>query len=60
GKATDKVFKDPNKDDYRLDSLSVAQNYGKPITTPRAITIDIENTLRNAQKPDPGCFERQQ
>jgi hypothetical protein len=60
GKASDKVFKDPNKDDYRLDSLSIAQNYGRPITVPRAITLDIENVLRNAQTPDPGCFERQQ
>ncbi|WP_353481591.1 hypothetical protein, partial [Haliscomenobacter sp.] len=60
GKAGDKMFKGPNEDDYRLDSLSIAQNYGKPISSPRAITIDIVNTPRNAQTPDPGCFERQQ
>lgn len=60
GKPGDKVFKDPNNDDYRLDSLSIAQNYGKPITTPRAINIDIDNVMRHAQAPDPGSFERQQ
>lgn len=60
GKSTDKVFKDPNNDDYRLDSLSIARDYGKPISAPRPITTDIENVMRNVQKPDPGCFERQQ
>lgn len=60
GKSLDKVFKDPNNDDYRLDSLSIAQNYGKPITSPRAINIDIDNVVRNASTPDPGCFERKE
>lgn len=60
GKLGDKVFKDANKDDYRLDSLSIVQNYGKPITSPRNINIDIDDVIRHASTPDPGCFERQQ
>jgi hypothetical protein len=60
GKNTDKLFKDPNKDIYILDSLSIADGQAKPILSPRVINTDIDDKARNAQKPDVGCYERQQ
>ncbi len=51
----DKLFMDPNEDDYHLDSLSIAIGQAQPIT---GIDIDLEANLRDSQ-PDVGCFERQ-
>lgn len=58
GKVTDRLFMDPNADNYRLDSLSIALDKGKPILSPRPILFDLEGTPRNANTPDPGCYER--
>lgn len=55
----DKVFADPNEDDYHLDSLSVAIGQAKPIDFPRVINIDLEGKMRDANNPDIGCYERE-
>ncbi len=54
-----RVFADPGKNDYRLDSLSIAQGQARPIEFPRAITIDLVGNPRDRDKPDIGCYERQ-
>lgn len=54
----DTLFVDPNADDYRLDSLSIADGMARPITSPRPILIDLEGNDRNPTNPDIGCFER--
>lgn len=59
GKTTDKLFVDANKDNYYLDSLSVAIGKAKPIFVPRIIDIDLDGKPRDATKPDIGCYERQ-
>ena len=56
GMSNSKVFKDPNKGDYYLDSLSIAIGKAKPLPT---IAIDLENRTRDAANPDAGCFERE-
>ncbi len=49
-----KVFKNPSGDNYKLDSLSVADS--KALLVP-SIPKDLEDKLRDIQKPDIGCFE---
>ncbi len=58
GKNTDKLFEDPNKDLYALDSLSIAREKAMPILYPRKIDIDLLGNPRDPQKPDIGCFEK--
>jgi hypothetical protein len=50
----EKLFANPGKHDYQLDSLSIAKKKAVPIA---GITIDLIGTLRDAQKPDIGCYE---
>ncbi len=50
----DKLFKDPNKHNYQLDTLSIAEQKAIPIS---GITHDLIGTIRDAQKPDIGCYE---
>jgi len=52
-----KVFKDPNKADYNLDSLSIALGKARPLP---AINTDLLNRPRDPVAPDAGCYERQQ
>lgn len=52
----DKLFVDSSKDDYHLDSLSVAIGLGKPIPN---IPTDLEGKIRDTNQPDAGCFERE-
>jgi len=56
----DPLFSDPNEDNYRLDSLSVALGIGKPIRFPLPIAIDLEGKIRDPNMPDAGCFEREE
>ncbi len=56
GASNSRVFKDPNKGDYYLDSLSIALGKARPLPQ---ITIDLENRRRDAVSPDAGCFERE-
>lgn len=58
GKATDRLFINPSEDNYRLDSLSIALDKGKPITDPTAVLFDLEGNNRHPSTPDPGCFEK--
>jgi hypothetical protein len=58
GKATDRLFIDPSKDNFYLDSLSIALDKGKPIASPQPVLFDLEGKARSATAPDPGCFER--
>lgn len=53
------LFVDANEDDYRLDTLSIAEGMAKPIEFPRPIPIDLEGKNRDASKPDIGCYERE-
>ena len=55
GDRDDIIFADPNEDDYRLDSLSIAIGQATPISS---ITVDLEGNPRDSE-PDIGCFERQ-
>jgi hypothetical protein len=52
----DKLFKDSSKDDYHLDSLSIANRLAVPISN---IPIDLEGKMRDVVSPDAGCFERE-
>ncbi len=56
GVSTSKVFKDPNKGDFNLDSLSIAAGKARPLPD---IAIDLENKPRDPVSPDAGCFERE-
>lgn len=58
GTRTDTLFVSPSMDDYRLDSLSLADGAASPITFPRLINIDLEGTPRDPTNPDIGCYER--
>ncbi|MEY4134393.1 MAG: hypothetical protein RL386_743 [Bacteroidota bacterium] len=58
GKPTDKIFKNPDKDIYLPDSLSIAFGKGKPVTSPRAILIDLDNNARSGSAPTIGCYEK--
>jgi len=51
----DPLFIDISKDNYRLDTLSMADGKGIPINN---ILNDLENVLRDPLKPDLGCYER--
>ncbi len=51
---SDKLFKDISKDDFHLDTLSVAN--GKALVLPRIMT-DLELKARDAVNPDMGCYE---
>ncbi len=51
----DTLFRSPDKEDFRLDSLrSKADGYARPIP---GIERDLPGKTRNAVKPDAGCFE---
>ncbi len=52
---SDSLFVDASMNDFHLDSLSVAQGLAMPLASP---TIDLEGKMRDAVKPDLGCFER--
>lgn len=49
------LFADADEDDYRLDSLSIADGYAVPIMN---LTTDINGVIRDASTPDAGCYER--
>jgi hypothetical protein len=51
-----KVFRKPSDDNYKLDTLSVAEM--KALVIP-SISKDLEDKIRDLQKPDIGCFEFQ-
>lgn len=53
-KSNDKLFKNINKQDYQLDTLSIAEQKGIPIST---IQKDILNEDRDPTNPDIGCYE---
>ncbi|MBK9018035.1 MAG: hypothetical protein IPM82_30550 [Saprospiraceae bacterium] len=48
------LFADTNEDDYRLDTLSVAEKMALPLP---GITFDLIGTERDPATPDIGCFE---
>jgi hypothetical protein len=50
----DTLFADMNKDDYHLDSLSIAEMKARPFT---GITDDLEGHVRDVVLPDIGCYE---
>lgn len=52
----DTIFVSTSEDDYRLDSLSLAE--GKAVPVPN-ILFDIEGNERDAEMPDLGCYEYQ-
>ncbi len=54
GKPLDRLFLNVDKDDYHLDSLSIASNKAKVLPN---ISIDIDAKARSLQTPDVGCFE---
>lgn len=43
--------------DLHINSSSVCENAGLPVTTPIAITIDCDSILRNTIHPDLGAYE---
>ncbi len=49
------LFANIDEDDYRLDSLSIADGFGKFLGN---IRVDIEGTERDRDMPDAGCYER--
>ncbi len=53
-KPIDHLFKDVNKDNYKLDTLSVAEQKAIPVPT---ILKDIDDRDRDAVMPDIGSYE---
>jgi hypothetical protein len=53
-KTGDKLFKKIDADNYRLDTLSVAEKKARPLP---GFTIDLDGTPRDANTPDIGAFE---
>ena len=52
---SDTIFLNINKDNYRLDTLrSVANKYAAPVP---GFDRDLDGKMRDATKPDAGCFE---
>ena len=52
------LFFDPNDDDYHLDSLSIAENQGIPLTVGGVnLGIDLDGVARDGVEPDQGCYE---
>ena len=49
-----RLFKSIDKDNYRLDTLSVAEQKAKPIV---GFDFDLDGVPRDAQKPDIGAYE---
>jgi hypothetical protein len=49
-----KLFKDINNDDYHPDTLSVLEMKAIPLPN---ITTDLDGNIRDAVKPDIGCYE---
>jgi len=52
-KLGERLFLNQTKQDYRLDTMSVALGKARPIF----ITKDIDGKDRKTTNPDPGCFE---
>lgn len=52
----DPVFVDVDEDDYRLDTLSLAEGMAVPIDF---IQLDIVGNERDLENPDIGCYEYQ-
>ena len=50
----DTLFLDVNENMYRLDSASIAEEKAIPVS---GVSIDIEETIRDAERPDIGCYE---
>lgn len=50
----DKLFIDPVRDDYRLDTLSVAQKKAIPLPD---YPYDLLENIRDSEFPDAGCYE---
>lgn len=50
----DGLFRDYDRNDFRLDSLSVAEKKAIPI---QGLDKDLNQFLRDAQTPDIGCYE---
>ena len=48
------VFLDEIRDDYRLDTMSLARDQGLFI---EAVSMDITGKVRDTNTPDLGCFE---
>ena len=53
---SDALFVDINEDNYRLDTLSVAEEQGTPLN---GIQFDLEGNGRDPLRPDLGCYEYQ-
>ena len=51
---SDSLFVDVKKFDFHLSPVSIAIAKAKPILS---ITNDFEEKIRDAEKPDIGCFE---
>ena len=49
------LFVDPEENDYHLDSLSIAEGFGKFIADQQ---VDLEGNMRDRNAPDVGCFEK--
>ena len=49
------LFINPSFIDFHLDSLTLAEMNATPIVS---LPVDLEGTLRDAQTPDIGCYER--
>ena len=50
----DTLFRDLENYDFRLDTMSIAENMGTPIS---GITTDLLGFQRDISSPDLGCYE---
>lgn len=55
GDGQDTIFLDPNRYQFRLDTMhSIANRYGAPVP---GIDKDLDGKVRDTNMPDAGCFE---
>ena len=54
GSPQDSLFMSIPEDNYRLDTMSMAEMNAQPINT---ITLDLDGNMRDAATPDIGCYE---
>lgn len=52
--SSDAIFANPSEDNYRLDTLSIAEKIAIPIP---GISLDLEHNPRDPTNPDLGCYE---
>ncbi|MDX1408433.1 MAG: hypothetical protein R3330_09880, partial [Saprospiraceae bacterium] len=52
---SDALFADQAEFDFHLDTLSIAEEMGRPLP---GVDVDLDGVMRDVARPDIGCYER--